>query len=401
MLSLSEARRRIIALAEPMEATQVALTEALGLVLAEPVVADVDLPPFDRAAVDGLALRVADARAGAELRLVGRSRIRPGDGYEIGPGRAARVKAGDPLPVGADTVVAERESSSLPGRARRLTIAHAPHEGTHVVRRGDLLTAGTAILAAGTRLTPAMVGLLASQGCTHPVCHRRVRVAVLAVGDDLVGPGDAPVLNRERNAANLALMAPLLRWGATAQDLGAVGLDRMDDALQRAFSARVALVLGPPEGAVSLALAKFGVSLEFEEVALDPGGRLAYGVIRDSSGRVTTHVVHLSTEPLAALAAVLLLVAPLISRLQGDAAQTWPMRRAVWDGTSPPTAARARAVPIRLFLADDTRTFARPMLSRSPADLPGLALADALAVLEPHSGPWAGGELVEVVPMGA
>ncbi len=395
MLSLSTARQLITTLALPGEPISVALTEAVGLVLTEPVVADVDLPPFDRATVDGLALRVADAHAGVALRLISSKGYRSGDGIEVGPGRAARVKAGDPLPVGADTIVAEP-----PSKAKRFSLPPnlGLEPGRHIVRRGNWLTSGTPILSAGTRLTPAMVGLLASQGCTHPVCHRRVRVAVAAVGDDLVGPGDAPVLNRERNAANLAVMAPLLQWGAMPLDLGAVGREGLEGIVHRALSAQVALILGPSGGLISKTLERLGVSIVFEGVALEPGGSLSYGVTRDSLGNVTTHVVHLTSEPLAALAAVLVVVAPLITKLQGGGL---PLTRlAVWDGTHPRTHSVARAVPVRLSHNSEARCIAQPLQACDSADLSGFAHAEALAVLHAETGPWMGGELVEVVAMG-
>lgn len=395
MLSLTAARQLITTMALPGEPISVALTEALGLVLAESAVADVDLPPFDRSTVDGLAFRVADAHAGVALRLVSSKGYRSGDGIEVGPGRAARVKAGDPLPVGADTVVAEPPSKS---RSFNFPANLDLPPGRHIVRRGNWLTAGTSILNAGTRLTPAMVGLLASQGYTHPVCHRRVRVAVAAVGDDLVGPGDAPVLNRERNAANLAVTAPLLQWGALPLDLGAVGRDGLEGIVHRAFSAQVALILGPVGGLVSKTLERVGMTPVFEGVALEPGGAMTYGVVRDGLGKVTTHVVHISTEPLAALASVLLVVAPLIAKLQGGERPV--PRLAIWDGTHACTSSLARAIPVRLIHTADARCLARPLMPCDSANLPGFAQAEALVVLEPESGPWTGGELVEAVALG-
>lgn len=394
MLSLSNARQSITTLAVPGEPIPVALTEALGLVLAEPVVADVDLPPFDRATIDGLAVRVADANSGVSFRLVNTKSYRSGDGIEVGPGHAARVKAGDPLPVGADTIVAE------PARkAKRFNLP--PNldiePGRHIVRRGNWLTAGTRILAAGTRLTPAMVGLLASQGYTHPVCHRRVRVAVAAVGDDLVGPGEAPVLNRERNAANLAITAPLLQWGAMPLDLGAVGREGLEGIVHRALSTQVALILGPIGGLVSRTLERVGFEPMFEEVALEPGGSMAYGVVRDPLGRVATHVVHLTSEPLAALASVLLVVAPLIVKLQGGQHPT--PRLAIWEGAHPKTGHVARALPVRLIHTPDAKVVAQPLETFDPADLSGFAQAQALVLLESNSGPWTGGELVEVITL--
>ncbi|MBV8382213.1 MAG: hypothetical protein JOZ63_06385, partial [Planctomycetaceae bacterium] len=256
MLSLAEARARVLERAEPGEAIEVALTEAVGLVLAEPAIGDVDLPPFDRAAFDGYALRAGDAPAGGRLRVVGPHRGR--EAVEVGRGEAARITAGEPLPVGADAVVRTEGTRPEPGTGppRLVEVLRGVERGQNVVPRGYFIPSGTELAPSGTRLRLSMVGLLAAQGCVHPVCHRRVRVAVVAVGDHLVGPGEAPVLDRERNASGLTVVAPCLRWGATAHDLGSVAEAELAPALARALTAPVVVVLGDPEGAVPRALAR-------------------------------------------------------------------------------------------------------------------------------------------------
>ncbi len=250
MLSLAEARARVLERAEPGEAIEVALTEAVGLVLAEPVVGDVDLPPFDRAAFDGYALRAVDATAGVRLRVIALHRGR--ESVEVGCGEAAWITAGEAMPIGADTVTRTEDTRPEPdfGPPRLVEVLRTVECGRNVVHRGYYFRSGTELAPPGTRLRLSMVGLLAAQGCVHPVCYRRVRVAVMAVGDHLVGPGEAPVLDRERNAAGLTVVAPCLRWGATAHDLGTVAEDQLDAALARALTAPVVVVLGAPEATI-------------------------------------------------------------------------------------------------------------------------------------------------------
>jgi molybdopterin molybdotransferase len=246
-----------------------------------------------------------------------------------------------------------------------------------------------------------MVGLLASQGCVHPVCHRRVRVAVLAVGDQLVAPGEAPVLHRERNAAGLTVAIPCIQWGAMVHDLGTVPLADLDRALYRATTAPVVLVMGAESAAISDALARAGLEVRVSGISLDPCDDLTYGVIRGESGRVESHVFRLSPSPVAALVAATLLVAPLVARLQGEVLADPPRyRRAVWTETQGPTDHRTRAVPVKIDAGDDAQIRALPISYRGVDDLAGFAQADALALFPPHGGPWIGGELVEVVPIG-
>ena len=405
MLSLAEALAEVLAGAAPGEAIETPLTEAQGLVLAEPLTGDVDLPPFDRAGHEGYAVRAADAARGARLSVVGPARKgRSGAaGVTLGRGDAAHVHAGDPMPVGADAVVRTEDSrpESGLGAPRAIVVLRAPAAGQSVVPRGYYLGAGSEIAPEGTRLRLPMVGLLASQGCAHPVCYRRVRVAVLAVGDHLVGPGDAPVMHRERNAAGPTVVAPCLAWGATAHDLGAVTERELPGAIDRALTAPVVVVLGEPEGAVPRALRKAGVEPRFTGVSLHPGKRVSYGVVRDGSGRAAHHVFHMAPGPVGVLTAVTLLVGPLVARLHGGPAAPPSPLRAVWAGPPHrPTDDRLWAVPVTLAVDDTARVVASPVDHRGKDDLLGFARAEAFALLPPRQGPWNGGEVVDVAPLG-
>ena len=411
MVSLSEALGRVLERALPLAAVEVPLTEAQGLVLAEPLAGDVDLPPFDRACFEGYAARAADAaEPGARLNVVVARRVGWGSRRSsgpaeitIGPGECARVAAGDPMPVGADTVVAA-------GQARVEPDIDTPHEvvvlkrteaGHGVVARGHFLRAGVELAAAGTRLRLPMVGLLAASGCVHPVCHRRVRVAVLAVGDHLVGPGEAPVMHRERNAGGATAVAPCLHWGATAHDLGVVAERDLAQALDRALTAPIVVVLGAASGAIPKALRRAKVESAFERVALDPGDSLSYGVLRDGSGLAAHHIFHMAPGPIGVMTGIALLLGPLIARLHGGPATIAPPLRAVWDGPErPATDDRLHAVPVTLAVSRDARLHAAPVVLQGRDDLAGFARADALALLPERSGPWVRGEVIDVVPLG-
>ena len=198
------------------EAIEVALTEAVGLVLAEPAIGDVDLPPFYCAACDGYALRAGDATAG---RPAPGRRAAPGPGGRRGrPGRGGASRRGSPCRSPPTRSSGPR--APAPSPAPGPPAGRGPPRGREGPERGPsrrphpLLPDPAAAVghpAAAVDGRPAGRG----QGCVHPVCHRRVRVAVVAVGDHLVGPGEAPVLDRERNAAGLTVVAPCFRRAAT------------------------------------------------------------------------------------------------------------------------------------------------------------------------------------------
>lgn len=398
MDDLASALAKVLDAAEPVEAIEVSLTEAVGLVLAEPAVADVDLPPFDRAASAGYAVRSIEATPGTLLRVV---RSWSDDGHEVEPGEAARVGPGEAMPLGADAVLGldeVRAEGGSGGPPRFVEPLRAVEPGRSVVRRGATLADGATLFEAGTRLRPAMVGLLATQGVTHPTCHRRVRVAILAVGDHLVGPADPPVLHHERNASNLAVGALLLDLGAMTHDLGSVAEADFAPALDRALNAPVVLILGPITGPTRRALARAGVEPVVSGLALDPAGpEVGHGVARDDDGRVVSHVVHLPLDPVAAVVAATLLVLPLVARLQGDVNPVRPPIPAHWDGEPPAPSHQTRAVLATLRPDPSGRLVARPVSPGRPSTLPDLARADGLALFPPHPA----GALVGVIPFSA
>lgn len=402
VMTLADACSKIHSLAEPGEAVEVSLVDGLGLVLAEDAVADVDLPPFDRASTEGFAVRAAEALTGALLRVVGLRWANRTLDDTLESGETIRVASGDPLPVGADAVVRLEEVRPDPetGPTRVIEILKGAEAGQEVARRGNLLEAGAVLAPAGSRLRAPMVGLLASQGCVHPVCHRRVRVAVVAVGDHLVGPTEAPVMHRERNAVNAAIVALAVQAGAMPHDLQAVPESQLPMAFGRAMSAPVIIVLGAVSRSILRTLKSFGVENVVTGVALRPGGRARYSVIRDDLGHVAHHVFHLPLTPVAASTTFALLVQPLLARLQGDPSAGTRSVAAVWEGNHRATGDRLRAIPVSLTIDADARQRARPVSLRGLDDLPGFARAQGLALLPAHSGPWLGGELIDVVPFG-
>jgi len=399
-LSLNEARDRILALAEPVEPIEVSLGEAVGLVLAEPVVADVDHPPFDRANVDGYAVRADEAAAGAVLRLVEPGRAGRASDWSIDVGEAGRVRAGDPMPPGSDCVA--RPSTVRPdpdGPTRVIEVLRAAHSNRNVTRRGAHLGAGTILAAAGTRIRSAMIPLLASQGCVYPVCHRRVRVAILTVGNQWVGPGEAPTMNRERNSTNAAVSALLVRSEAMPHDYQSVWGSKIEPALERASTAPVLIILGASTRPLVRALKAINFELVVDRVALEAVGRIRYGVILDDDGKATNHVFHLPSDPVAASVGFALLVRPLIAHLQGGLAE--PIRKmvALAEGESQPTTRhQARIQPATTRVEPDGRWVAESIASPHD-DLLAWSRTDGLMIFPEHSGPWRSGDLVEYAPL--
>ena len=400
-LSVDEARQRIVAQAEPGEAIEVSLGEALGLVLAEAVEADVDHPPFDRAARDGYAVRATEAQPGALLRVIepGRS-IRASD-PGIEPGEAARVLAGDPLPPGADSVVRPSgvRPDPLTGPTRVIEVRRAAEVDRDVTFRGAYLSAGATVVPAGTRIKPALIPLLASQGCVHPLCHRRVRVSIVAVGPQWVGPADAPTMNRERNATSAALVALTLRAEAMPHDFGAVAGRKIRPTLDRAATSPIIIVVGASSRPLARAWQAIGSEPLVAGVTAASIGRVRAGLIRDDDGKILNHVFHLPGDPVAASASFALFVQPLIARLQGEITKPAPPPAILAAGESHiATRRRSRLVPAATRLDPEGRQVVQAIPGPT-ADLVAWSRADGFLVLPAQSGPWRGGDLVEFIPL--
>ena len=226
MLTVAEALELIRANVPSLAPRRVALADAFGCRLAEAVVSDVDSPPYDKSVVDGYAIQFADLRDGcAELRLLEEVTAGALPTCEVGPGTTTRIMTGAPLPVGADAVVMVERSSQPAADVVQLDDPRAKL-GQNIVRRGTVMRKDDAILAAGTHITPAVVGLLAEAGCDPVLIVPRPRAAVLATGNELVPCDEVPQPGQIRNS-NGPLLVAALRWsGAEAVDLGIARDDR-------------------------------------------------------------------------------------------------------------------------------------------------------------------------------
>jgi molybdopterin molybdotransferase len=229
---IEEVRSTILRTVRPTGSETVALAEAVGRVLAEPVVAPHDVPSFSNSAMDGFAVRAQDVGSpGAVLEIVEDVAAGQTATVALGPGQAIKIMTGAPMPDGADTVVRVEDTSE---EGSKVTIATAPEEGTSVRPPGGDVVAGATVFEAGARLTPAHVGTLATIGVVSPGVSRRPRVAVLSTGDELAPPETEalePGMIRDSNRP--MLLALVEEAGSEAIDMGRIADDA--DALRAAL----------------------------------------------------------------------------------------------------------------------------------------------------------------------
>ena len=217
MIPVAEAIQIVTAQTRPLEPERIFLADALGRFLAEDVIADSDLPPFDRAQMDGYAVRAADvANTPARLRIVGESAAGAGWHHEMKAGEAVRIMTGAPVPVGADAVQQVELTREVEG-AEFVEILEPVEAGRSIVRRADEIKAGETVLRAGEDINAAMIATLASFGYAQVKVGRRPRVAVMATGSELVDVDQKPGRDQIRDSNNYTIAAYAALAGATVE----------------------------------------------------------------------------------------------------------------------------------------------------------------------------------------
>lgn len=399
-MALTPVETAIAAVLDGVAATaveRVAIEKANGRVLAEDLVALRTQPPFDAAAMDGWAVRAADAPdAGARLSIIGEAAAGRGFAGRVGPSEAVRIFTGAPMPEGADTVVMQEH-------ARRdgdtLVLDEAAAAGRHLRPAGVDFREGEIGLEAGTRLGYTNLGLIAAMNHAEVPVHRRPRIGVLATGDELVRPGTVPGPDQIVASNGYAVAALIEAAGGEAVDLG-IAADRLDAtraAIRAGFEAGIdALVTlgGASVGDhdfVHRALGEEGVVFDFWKLAMRPGKPLMFG------RRGDVRVLGLPGNPAASLVCGILYLAPLVRALSGLASPR-PLTTTLTSGADlPANDVRQDYLRARLTIAEDGRTIARPLDSQDSSLLTRFSAADVLIVRPPHAPPAKVGDPVPVV----
>jgi molybdopterin molybdotransferase len=332
LLPVEAALERLLAAARPPSQTEDVLAmRAAGRVLAHDLVSGIDVPPMDNSAMDGYAVRAADVpAAGARLRIA--QRIAAGQvGGPLAAGCAARIFTGAPLPPGADAV-AMQEDCRVEGD--EVVIGQAMQAGNFVRPRGQDIGQGACILAAGTRLGPAELGLASAVGLPRLPVYRAVRAAYFSTGDELAMPGEPLKPGAIYDANRFMLQALLHGLGMECTDLGRVP-DTLEATRARLREAAAGHDFVLSSGGVSVgeedhvrpAVEAEG-RLDLWQIAIKPGKPLAFGALRRPDGS-EAHFIGLPGNPVSSFVTFLVLVRPFLLRCQGVqrvAPPSYPMR---------------------------------------------------------------------------
>jgi len=382
MISVEEARERILADLDPTPGEIVALANAWGRVTAQPVAARLTQPPADVSAMDGYALRAADGGLGARLSVIGAAPAgHPFEGT-VGPGQAVRLFTGSVVPSGADGILLQEDATR---DGETVTVNEAVVAGRHIRRAGQDFAAGDVVVAAARRLTARNIGLAAAANHSWLTVHRRPRVAVLATGDEIAMPGE-PIPPGGIVSSNSHALAALVRAAGGDPVVLPVAKDTREAIAAVADSVAGMDMLVTTGGAsvgdhdlVIEGLKTRGLIVDFWQIAMRPGKPLLFGRM----GAVP--VLGLPGNPVSAMVCAILFLLPALARLSGLPAAPPPTTGAILG--APVKGNDHRADHLRATVTFDAagRVVATPFPVQDSAMLARLARADALILRAPHA----------------
>jgi molybdopterin molybdotransferase len=376
--------------------------EALGLVLAEDIASDIDLPPHDKSVVDGYALQAAGAAPGAVLTILEEITAGMVPSKRVEPGTATRIMTGAPIPAGADAVVMV-EQTALLSESRVRIDAPLVKQGQNIMRRASSRACGEQVLRSGTTLRPIEMGILAEVGRTDVQAIPRPELSLVITGNELVPSNQVPGPGQIRNS-NFNLLTGLAIQ-ARAGMFTEGGIVRDDSAsLRKALTTAMRHHVVVVSGGVSMGvldlvpqvLTELGVEQVFHKVNLKPGKPLWFGVKTHPGREQKTLVFGLPGNPVSTLVCFELFVRPAIQKLSGLEPTGLPRDRAILTKDHQQRGERATYWPAAIGKRDG-ESEVTPLPWKGSGDLATLAGANCLAYFPPGERLFKAGEQIEVL----
>ncbi len=409
MLSVEEAREKILSLVPVLEPEERPLLEALGQVLAEDVASPLAIPPWDNSAMDGYAVRHQDIQGSGPnhprlLQVIGTLAAGQRPQAEVRPGTAIRIMTGALIPPGADTVVPFEDTDELARREKGQPLEHigvlrGVPLGDAVRRAAEDVRKGELVLSKGTTLRPSHIGVLASMGHATAKVVRRPRLAILATGDELLPPSQPLEPGKIYDSNSYSIASLVLRYGGIPQVLGIArdNLDSMNRMLDQGLSSDMLITTaGVSRGdydVVKDILSERG-EIAFWTVRMKPAKPLAFGVLRGNQGRPVPHL-GLPGNPVSAMVAFEELGRPALLKMMGRKKLDKPTVEAVLE--DPIVNEDGRRVYARAIVTERNGTYyARLTGPQGSNILTSMARANGLAICPEDVSRMEKGQRVQV-----
>lgn len=397
MISVEEARDRILSFFSRLEPVRVPLLDALGQVIAEDVVAPFDIPPLDNTAMDGYAVRAEDTTGATpssprELRVIADLAA----GYvldtPVGPGEAVRIMTGAPIPPGADAIVPFEETdeplrgpNEAPTRGDTVRVFKAAERAANVRFRGEDVKKGQAVLEAGRLVRASEIGVLASLGLTEVTVYRRPVVAILSTGDEITEPGKPLEPGRIYDANAYSVAALVRSYGGVPKLLG-IARDTVEDLtakIREGFDADMIVTsAGVSRGdfdVVKDVLAREG-EIDFWTVRMKPGKPLAFGAFKTPDGRRVPHL-GLPGNPVSSMVSFELFGRPAVFTMLGRKDWARPIVKAITRDEVRNTDGRRFFARCIVTVGEDGKRYADLTGPQGSGILTSMSAANALTVI--------------------
>jgi molybdopterin molybdotransferase len=395
LLPISCAMERMLELVNSItEIEWVALDDSLDRILASPITSMIDVPAHTNSAMDGYALRHADAARYLSLQIIGQSLAGHPFNTEILPGTCIRITTGAMLPPGADCVVMQENTTV---HADSIKLLQSPHAGENIRLRGEDIKQGSLVLPLGKRLGPLDIGFLASVGVAGVDVFRRPRVAVLSTGDELIAPGNTLPVGKIYDSNRYAIIALLHRLAVDVIDMGLI--PDQPDAIRSAFitaSSQADAVIS--SGGVSVGDADFVKEIlielgeiNFWKVAIKPGKPFAFGKIG------AAYFFGLPGNPVSSIVTLHQLAVPVLQYLAGEIIAQNPPLKIMASAPFKKRPGRAEFQRARI-ISDVEKTSVQKNGAQGSGVLTSFSGANCYVMLEQDRASVAAGEIVSVIP---
>ncbi len=390
MISYEQAYSRMMAAACPLPTETIPLSASLGRICAADVHADINLPPFNKSAMDGYACRRQDLSAGAFLEIIEEIPAGAWPQLRILKGTCARILTGAPVPDGANCVLMQEQTERVGARIKVVT----PETSTNICLKGEDAKQGDLLVRKGELLTPAHIAVLATVGIAEPIVASRPKVAIFATGSELIEPHLTPVNAQIRNSNAWQLRAHVESTGAIPDYRGIVG-DREDE-LRKAFlsamdTSEFLLISGGVASGdfdlVPAVLQKLGFVFEFDSVAIQPGKSIIFG------RKGNCYCFGLPGNPVSTYVIFELMVKPFLYRLMRHELKPRVIRARLTKAVNRRKTTRQSMIPVRFGAGAGE---VEPVDYHGSAHINAITLADGLLSIPLGSSGFAEGDIVDV-----